>query len=104
MKEKMALEFNRIWYKHDTGEAWIIMANKAVEIISEEIEKVERAELLDQIKQAKAEVAREIFEEIEELWGRVLSLSTCDESTRPHSECRWCSWQSLKDKYPKEAA
>jgi len=41
MKEKMALEFNRIWYKHDTGEAWIITANKAVEIISAEIEKVE---------------------------------------------------------------
>lgn len=54
------------------------------------------------IQQAKTEVVREMIEEIEKLWGVSLKRYMCDKLTRPHAECRWCSYQSLKSKYVKE--
>jgi hypothetical protein len=47
------------------------------------------------LDEAEQRGIRKAFEKINYLWGGILSRCACDESTRPHSECRWCDWQAF---------
>jgi len=74
MREKMALEFNRIWYKHSGGDEWITMANKAVEIITEEIEKVENPFTAERFPLMELALRLECHSSFEVAHNKILAL------------------------------